>query len=158
MARLSMFDLHFNFTQDLGNGIVIIFICCIMIIFAVLLDLNTGINAAKKVKEKIKSRILRRTVSKIVDYYRLLVFGVMIDVLGLCFPWYNIPYLAIMVTLGVIAVEAKSVLENYHKSKSAARDLPDMIMQIIKCADKEDASKIIEFIKKNNETKVNTDT
>ena len=129
-----------------------------MIIFAVLLDLNTGINAAKKAKEKIKSRILRRTVTKIVDYYRVLIFGVMIDVLGLCFPWYNIPYLAIMVTLGVIAVEAKSVLENYHKSKSAARDLPDMIMQIIKCADKEDAAKIVEFIKQNNETKVNTNT
>lgn len=130
-----------------------------MIIFAVLLDLNTGINAAKKAKEKIKSRILRRTVTKIVDYYRVLIFGVMVDVLGLCFPWYNIPYLAIMVTLGVIAVEAKSVLENYHKSKSAARDLPDMIMQIIKCADKEDAAKIVEFIKQNNnETKVNTNT
>ena len=130
-----------------------------MIIFAVLLDLNTGINAAKKAKEKIKSRILRRTVTKIVDYYRVLIFGVMVDVLGLCFPWYNIPYLAIMVTLGVIAVEAKSVLENYHKSKSAARDLPDMIMQIIKCADKEDAAKIVEFIKQNNnETKVNTNS
>ena len=152
-------NLHFNITQDLGHGITIIFICCIMIIFAVLLDLNTGINAAKKAKEKIKSRILRRTVTKIVDYYRVLIFGVMIDVLGLCFPWYNIPYLAIMVTLGVIAVEAKSVLENYHKSKSAARDLPDMIMQIIKCADKDDAAKIVEFIKQNNnETKVNTNT
>ena len=151
--------LHFNITQDIGHGITIIFICCILIIFAVLLDLNTGINAAKKAKEKIKSRILRRTVTKIVDYYRVLIFGVMIDVLGLCFPWYNIPYLAIIVTLGVIAVEAKSVLENYHKSKSAARDLPDMIMQIIKCADKEDAAKIVEFIKQNNnETKVNTNT
>ena len=152
-------NLHFNITQDLGHGITIIFICCIMIIFAVLLDLNTGINAAKKAKEKIKSRILRRTVTKIVDYYRVLIFGVMIDVLGLCFPWYNIPYLAIMVTLGVIAIEAKSVLENYHKSKSAARDLPAMIMQIIKCADKEDAAKIVEFIKQNNEeSKVNTDS
>lgn len=150
MARLSMFDLHFNFTQDLGHGIVIIFICCIMIIFAVLLDLNTGINAAKKVKEKIKSRILRRTVSKIVDYYRLLVFGVMIDVLGLCFPWYNIPYLAILVTLGVIAVEAKSVLENYHKSKSPAHDVPEAIKNIINCDNIEDAKKLIETIRNIN--------
>lgn len=60
-------NLHFNITQDLGHDITIIFICCIMIIFAVLLDLNTGINAAKKAKEKIKSRILRRTVTKIVE-------------------------------------------------------------------------------------------
>lgn len=151
--------LHLNITQDLGHGIAIIFICCIMIIFAVLLDLNTGINAARKAKEKIKSRILRRTVTKIVDYYRVLVFGVMIDVLGLCFPWYNIPYLAIVVTLGVLLIEAKSVLENYRKSKSAASELPDTIMQIIKCATKEDAAKIVEIIKQNvNESKVNTNT
>lgn len=144
-------NLHFNVTQDVGHGMMIIFICGIMIIFSVLLDLNTGINAARKAKEKIKSRILRRTVSKIIDYYRILFFGVMVDVLGLCFPWYNIPYLAIVVTLGIISVEAKSVLENYHKSKSAARNLPDVIMQIIKCANKEDAAKIMEFIKQNNE-------
>lgn len=151
--------LHLNITQDLGNGITIIFICCIMIIFAVLLDLNTGINAAKKAKERIKSRILRRTITKIVDYYRLLMFGVMIDVLGLAFVWYNIPYVAILVTFGVIIIEAKSVLENYHKSKSAAREIPETIMQIIKCANKEDAAKIVEFIKRNNdESKVNTDS
>lgn len=151
--------LHLNITQDLGNGITIIFICCIMIIFAVLLDLNTGINAAKKAKERIKSRILRRTITKIVDYYRLLMFGVMIDVLGLAFVWYNIPYVAILVTFGVIIIEAKSVLENYHKSKSAAREIPETIMQIIKCANKEDAAKIVELIKKNNdESKVNTDS
>ena len=152
-------NLHLNISQDLGHCITIIFICCIMIIFSVLLDLNTGINAAKKAKEKIRSRILRRTVTKIVDYYRILIFGVMVDVLGLCFPWYNVPYLAIVVTLGVICIEAKSVLENYKKSKSAARDLPNMIMHIIKCADKEDAAKIIEFIKQNaDEPKVNTDS
>ena len=151
--------LHLNITQDLGNGITIIFICCIMIIFSVLLDLNTGINAAKKAKERIKSRILRRTITKIVDYYRLLMFGVMIDVLGLAFVWYNIPYVAIFVTFGVIIIEAKSVLENYHKSKSAAREIPETIMQIIKCANKEDAAKIVEFIKRNNdESKVNTDS
>lgn len=151
--------LHLNITQDLGNGITIIFICCIMVIFAVLLDLNTGINAAKKAKERIKSRILRRTITKIVDYYRLLLFGVMIDVLGLAFVWYNIPYVAILVTFGVIIIEAKSVLENYQKSKSAAREIPETIMQIIKCANKEDAAKIVELIKQNNdESKVNTDS
>lgn len=146
-------NLHFNITQDLGHGITIIFICCIMVILAVLLDLNTGINAARKAKEKIKSRILRRTVTKIVDYYRFLVFGVMVDVLGLCFPWYNIPYISILVTLGVIAMEAKSVLENYHKSKSAARGLPDMITQIIQCTNKEDAANILNAIQPKNKTK-----
>lgn len=135
------------------HGVTIIFICCVAIIVAVLLDLNTGINAAKKNHEKIKSRILRRTITKIIDYLRVLVFGVIIDVLGLAFPWYNIPYCAILVAVGVVLIEAKSVLENYQKSKSAASELPDMLMDVIKAVTREDAQRIIEAIKAENDNK-----
>lgn len=135
------------------HGVTIIFICCVAIIVAVLLDLNTGINAAKKNHEKIKSRILRRTITKIIDYLRVLVFGVIIDVLGLAFPWYNIPYCAILVAVGVVLIEAKSVLENYQKSKSAASELPDMLMDVIKAVTREDAQRIIEAIKAENYNK-----
>lgn len=146
-------NLHLNITQDVMHGVTIIFICCVAIIVAVLLDLNTGINAAKKNHEKIKSRILRRTITKIIDYLRVLVFGVLIDVLGLAFPWYNIPYCAILVAVGVVLIEAKSVLENYQKSKSAASELPDMLMDVIKAVTREDAQRIIEAIKAENDTK-----
>lgn len=146
-------NLHLNITQDVMHGVTIIFICCVAIIVAVLLDLNTGINAAKKNHEKIKSRILRRTITKIIDYLRVLVFGVIIDVLGLAFPWYNIPYCAILVAVGVVLIEAKSVLENYQKSKSAASELPDMLMDVIKAVTREDAQRIIEAIKAENYNK-----
>lgn len=146
-------NLHLNITQDVMHGVTIIFICCVAIIVAVLLDLNTGINAAKKNHEKIKSRILRRTITKIIDYLRVLVFGVLIDVLGLAFPWYNIPYCAILVAVGVVLIEAKSVLENYQKSKSAASELPDMLMDVIKAVTREDAQRIIEAIKAENDNK-----
>lgn len=43
--------LHLNTTQDLGHGITIIFICCVLIIISVLLDLDTGVRAARKNKE-----------------------------------------------------------------------------------------------------------
>ena len=144
---------HLNITQDIMHGVTIIFICCVAIIVAVLLDLNTGINAAKKNHEKIKSRILRRTITKIIDYLRVLVFGVTIDVLGLAFPWYNIPYCALLVAVGVVLIEAKSVLENYQKSKSAASELPDMLMDVIKAVTREDAQRIIEAIKAENDNK-----
>lgn len=150
---MEQLNFHLNITQDLGHGMTIIFICCVAIIVAVLLDLNTGINAAKKNHEKIKSRILRRTITKIIDYLRVLVFGVIIDVLGLAFPWYNIPYCAILVAVGVVLIEAKSVLENYQKSKSAASELPDMLMDVIKAVTREDAQRIIEAIKAENDNK-----
>ena len=146
-------NLHLNITQDIMHGVTIIFICCVAIIVAVLLDLNTGINAAKKNREKIKSRILRRTITKIIDYLRVLVFGVIIDVLGLAFPWYNIPYCAILVAVGVVLIEAKSVLENYRKSKSAASELPDMLKDIITAVTREDAQRIIDALKEEQEKK-----
>lgn len=140
---------HLNITQDVGHGMTVIFGCCVFIIVAVLLDLDTGVKAARKNKERIYSHRLRRTVTKILDYLRVLLFGVMIDLLGLAFPWYAVPYCAILVTLGVVLIEAKSVLENYRKMKSAAAVLPTIIADIVDCATEEKAQKIIELIKSN---------
>ena len=143
-------SLHLNITQDIGHGMTLIFICAVAILFAVLIDLTTGVERAKKCKERIKSHILRRTISKVVDYYRLLFFGVIIDVLGLAFVWYNIPYCAVIVAVGVVLIEAKSVLENYQKMKSAARNMPDVVRQIIDAVTDKDANKVIELIKDND--------
>ena len=143
-------SLHLNITQDIGHGMTLIFICAVAILLAVLIDLSTGVERAKKCKERIKSHILRRTISKVVDYYRLLFFGVIIDVLGLAFVWYNMPYCAVVVAVGVVLIEAKSVLENYQKMKSAARDMPAVVKQIIDAVTDKDAEKIIELIKDND--------
>lgn len=117
------FTIHFHVTQDIGHGITLIFICCVLIIAAVLLDLWTGIDAARKTGERIRSKILRRTVQKTLDYLRVIIFGVLIDVLGLAFPWYDQPYCAVVITLGVLAIEGKSVLENLKKKKSHGADV-----------------------------------
>lgn len=147
-------SLHLNITQDIGHGMTLIFICAVAILFAVLIDLTTGVERAKKCKERIKSHILRRTISKVVDYYRLLFFGILIDVLGLAFVWYNLPYCAVIVAVGVVLIEAKSVLENYQKMKSAARNMPDVVRQIIDAVTDKDANKVIELIKDNDNKRI----
>lgn len=141
------YNLHLNITQDIGHGMTLIFMCCAAVLLAVLLDLNTGIVAARKAKEPIKSRILRRTIAKVTDYYRIVLFGVIIDVLGLAFPWYDTPYCALLVTVGVVLIECKSVLENYHKMRSAAKELPNMIARIVEAATPDEAERIIKLIK-----------
>ena len=142
-----MWNLHLNLTQDIGHGITIIFLCCILVIVACFIDLWTGIDAARKNKETIKSKALRRTVAKIIDYLRVIMFGVLIDVLGLSFPWYAIPYCAIVCALGILIIEGKSVLENFHKKKSSAAKVVDVIETIINCTDNDTAEKIIKAIK-----------
>ena len=142
-----MWNLHLNLTQDIGHGITIIFLCCVLVIAACFIDLWTGIDAARKNREKIRSKALRRTIAKVLDYLRVIIFGVLIDVLGLSFPWYSIPYCAIICALGILIIEGKSVLENFHKKKSAAARVVDVIETIINCTDNETAEKIIKAIK-----------
>lgn len=142
-----MWNLHLNLTQDIGHGITIIFMCCVLIIAACFIDLWTGIDAAKKNREKICSKALRRTITKVLDYLRVVIFAVLIDVLGLSFTWYIIPYCCVISTLGILIIEGKSVLENFHKKKSSAAKVVDIIETIIECTDNETAEKIIKAIK-----------
>lgn len=152
-----MWDLHLNLTQDIGHGVTIIFLCCVLIIVACLIDLWTGIDAARKNREKIRSKALRRTVAKILDYLRVVIFGVLIDILGLSFPWYAVPYCAIICTLGILIIEGKSVLENLQKKKSSAAKVMDVIQTIVECTDNETAEKIIKAIKADGDLRKNDD-
>lgn len=142
-----MWDFHLNLTQDIGHGVTIIFMCCVLIIVACFIDLWTGIDAARKNREPISSKALRRTIAKVLDYLRVIFMGVLIDVLGLAFPWYVMPYVAIICTLGILIIEGKSVLENFKKKKSSAAQVVDIIEAIVNATDNDTAEKIIKAIK-----------
>lgn len=133
--------------HDVSRGLAIIFICCVLVIAAALLDMWTGVDAAIANRERIRSHSLRKTVRKVIDYLRIVVFGVLIDILGLFFPWYDIPYACIVVTLGVILIEGKSVIENFKKKRSSAAQVLDIVAKIIECADEKDARKLIGIIR-----------
>lgn len=133
--------------HDVSRGLTIIFVCCVLVIAAALLDMWTGVDAAIANRERIRSHSLRKTVRKVIDYLRIVVFGVLIDILGLFFPWYDIPYACIVVTLGVILIEGKSVIENFKKKRSSAAQVLDIVAKIIECADEKDARKLIGIIR-----------
>lgn len=90
----------------------------------------TGIDAARANKEKICSRPLRKTGTKIVNYYKLVAFFVLIDILGLCIPCYNLLYGAVIGTAGVLFVEGFSVVENLRSEKSHAAEVADMAVRL----------------------------
>lgn len=141
---------HLNTTQDIGHGVTVIFLCFVVIGIAVMLDLYTGIKAAKKTGEKIRSHILRRTIIKIIEYWMVVVFGVLIDLLGLSFTWYNIPYAAIIVTLCVLLIEGHSLFENLTRAKSPAAKIDDVagdiLQEIIDAKSSKTAAKVYEGI------------
>lgn len=140
-------NLHLNLTQDIGHGLTLIFLCFVAIFIAVLIDFSAGYKAAKVCKEPIKSRLLRRTVSKITDYYHFLIVGILVDVLGLAFPWYSIPFAAVIVAISVVLIEGWSVVEKYKKMKSSAADIPKIAQRIVDIANVKDAVGLISEIK-----------
>lgn len=113
----------------------------------------TGIDAARANKERIRSKPLRKTGIKIVDYFRLILFFVLIDILGLCFPWYILPYGVIIGTLGVLCVEGFSIIENLRRKKSHAAEVADLSKKIIECITPDEAQKIIKAIKEGTQPK-----
>lgn len=145
--------IHLNISQDVTHGTTIIFICAILIIVAAFIDMWTGIDAARTNKEAICSKGLRKTVVKIVDYLRVLMFACLIDVLGLFFPWYAVPYFVILCTLGVLLIEGRSVIENSKKKKSSAGEIAEVARKIVECAASKDAEEIIKYIKSHKKEK-----
>lgn len=144
-----------NLPDGLSRGIMIAFLLCVLVCAAALIDMWTGIDAAKTNKEKIMSHGLRKTVRKVIDYLRIVYFFLLIDILGAVFVWYNLPYCAILATLGVLLIEGRSVIENLRKKQSAASKVVDAVQEIISCVDSEKAQKIVEMIKEEPKHSIN---
>lgn len=135
-----------NLVTMLTHDGIVLFVCLLLTCVATLIDMWTGVEAAKAVGEPLRSRSLRKTASKTLDYWRVLVFGTLIDLLGLFFPWYTLPYFIIVCTAGVLLIEGKSVIENMRKKRSHAADVPTMVNKIVKALTTEDAKKILKEI------------
>ena len=140
------YSFHLNVTQDIGHGLTLIFLCFVVIFVAVCIDFSAGYKAAKVCKEPIKSRLLRRTVSKVTDYYHFLLVGVLVDVLGLAFPWYSIPFAAVITAVAVVLIEGWSVIEKFKKMKSAAANIPKIAQKIVDVKNLKEAVELISEI------------
>ena len=70
----------------------------------------------------------------------------MADAIGVLFPFYNLPYLSIVICIGIIGIEIKSVWEHAKKRKSKAAELPAIIQSMIECATEHNAIDIVKQI------------
>lgn len=130
--------------------VIIIMACWIMMVSSCFVDLWSGRNTAQFLGEKLESHKYRRTVIKIGDYSRVMVFGFMFDCLGMLLPFYILPFGTMLCTTGVILIEGKSVLENLARKKAHAADIPEVIKKIIQAASTKDAESILEQLTNKN--------
>lgn len=132
--------------DHLVGGFIVILICWTFVLLANILDFWSGRNTARALGEKIDSKGARRTFTKVVDYYRVLSFGLLFDLIGSFFDFYAMPFVSVLGALAVISIECLSVIENSRRKKSHAADVPEMVKKIVQCATTDDGQKVLEMI------------
>lgn len=95
--------------QSLESKLAIVAIMWFLVTVAISLDLISGYRKAKERKEARTSYGLRRTVTKAVLYYALMLFAFMFDCIGTFF--YPLPYITFIAAAFLIFIEARSILE-----------------------------------------------
>lgn len=133
--------------------LLVILAMWVIMCIAVCIDLWAGLNSAKARKEKIYSGGLRKTFSKLGDYWRIQIMALIFDLIGSCLPWYSLPFASMLVTAAIVLIEGRSVWENERAKKSNAAKIPEVIREILRCADIKSAEQLLEKLKKQVENK-----
>ena len=126
----------------------IVMICWTFVFFANILDFWSGRDTAKALGEPIDSKGYRRTFVKIGDYYRVLMFALLFDLIGSLFEFYKLPFATLLGSVAVIAIELKSVIENSRRKKSHSAEIPEIIKEIVQCTTTAKGEEILKRINK----------
>ena len=124
----------------------IILTCWLFMIASSIVDFWSGITTAKALGQTLMSHGFRRTIAKICDYARLMIFALMFDMLGSLLSFYVAPFATMLCTVAVICIECKSVIENSRRKKAHAADVPDIVRKIVQAATTEQGHKILDEI------------
>lgn len=123
--------------------------CCLIgTVAAALIDLWTGCDCARRRGEKIASSKLRRTVAKLGDYWRVQALGIVGD--ALLIPFFDWPYLTVIITLGIVLIEFKSVIENLRSVKSEAAGSVDTASEFLRLLTSRDISRLKDLLNKDD--------
>lgn len=126
----------------------IILVCWFFMVVSSIVDFWSGTTTAKALGQTLMSHGFRRTITKIGDYVRLMLFALMFDILGSLLSFYIVPFATILCTVAVIYIEGRSVVENSKRKKAHAADVPDIVKKIVQAATAEQGHKILNEITK----------
>lgn len=116
--------------EALTTKLELVMIMWIIVLIAIIIDLISGLRKATLLGEIHTSYGFRRTVSKMVQYYGLLCFAFMFDVLSsLVLP---LSYFSMLASFFLVFIEAKSVLEKAQDKdrRKLNENLKDLIILI----------------------------
>lgn len=128
----------------LRRAVLLEIIIWAVMLVAVMIDMRAGIRKAKALHIPIDSHGLRRTFTKFGDYGKVTGLFMCVDVLGLLFGLYSLPYASGAAGVIAVAIEAWSVRENLRAVRSSAARIPDIIA---KMAGTQDPKEILDLLR-----------
>lgn len=126
----------------------IVLTCWLFMIISCVIDFWSGTTTAKALGQALMSHGFRRTIAKIGDYIKLMLFALMFDILGSLLSFYIAPFATILCTIAVMCIEGKSVIENSRRKKAHAADVPEIVKRIVQTATTEQGHEILNEITK----------
>lgn len=124
----------------------IILVCWMFVVMANFIDFWSGTATARALGQPLMSHGFRRTVTKIGDYVKVMMFALMFDALGSLLSFYIIPFTSILCAVAVLCIEGKSVIENSRRRKTNAAGIPGMVNKIMQAATKEESLRVLSAI------------
>lgn len=106
-----------------------------VMLVAVMIDMRAGIRKAKALHQPIDSHGLRRSFVKFGDYGKVTALFMCIDVLGLLFSLYALPYASGAAAVIAVGIEAWSVRENLRAARSSAARVTDIVAELARTQD-----------------------
>lgn len=126
----------------------IVLLCWFFMVVSNIVDFWSGVTTAKTLGQALMSHGFRRTITKIGDYVRVMLFALMFDVLGGLLSFYILPFATILCTIAVIYIESKSVMENSKRKKAHAAEVPQIVEKIVQAVTAEEGHKIVDELTK----------
>lgn len=142
-------DMLERYTSDfIATNCAFVGFSLVAVAVAVALDMWTGVDCARKRGEKVMSDGLRRTISKMGDYWRVQGFGIVTDILLSMYLDY--PIATIVITLGEVLIEFKSVLENYRRAGIPAGKVDEAAKTVLKTLTERDIERLKDYLRDND--------
>lgn len=138
-----LFDILGVEAVTLRRAVLLEIIIWAVMLVAVMIDMRAGIRKAKALHMPIDSHGLRRTFTKFGDYGKVTALFMCIDVLGLLFCLYSLPYASGASAVIAVGIEAWSVRENLRAARSSAAKVTDIVAGL---AQTQDIKEVVEFI------------
>jgi phage-related holin len=114
-------------------GLIVLVVLYAGVFLSVLIDFFFGIRRAKRMNIVRTSSGYRRTISKLTNYFGLMLMLSIADIVASVV--FKMPYFTVAGAIGIVLVEAKSVFENLKQQEKSIAEVQSVLLKILENKD-----------------------